>query len=62
VWSLLTSGGCIFVAGNSKNMPANVREAIRDIISLAGGLSTDSANDMLNHMEKEGRYQAETWG
>lgn len=43
-------------------MPANVREAIRDIISLTGGLSTDSANDMLNHMEKEGRYQAETWG
>ena len=62
VWSLLNSGACIYVAGNSKDMPASVREAIRDTISSVGGLSTDSANSMLDKMDKEGRYQTETWG
>lgn len=61
LWDILKSRGHVFVAGNSSNMPTSVWEAIRDICVSAGGLTTDSATNMLEQMEREGRYQTETW-
>lgn len=49
------------MAGNSNNMPTSVREAFRDSAVSSGGLSVDKANDLINQMEREGRYQTETW-
>lgn len=61
VWDGLKAGGYIFVAGNSNNMPTSVREAVRDIFVTKGEMSLELANDMLERMEREGKYQTETW-
>ncbi|KAH3792176.1 hypothetical protein DPMN_145667 [Dreissena polymorpha] len=61
VWRLLQSGAVVCVAGNSKNMPDSVREAIKEVGKVHGGLSDSAANDFLLMLDKEKRYQAETW-
>lgn len=61
VWDGLKAGGFFFVAGNSNNMPTSVREAVRDNLVSKGGMSLQMANDMLERMEREGKYQTETW-
>ncbi|KAK3914970.1 NADPH-dependent diflavin oxidoreductase 1, partial [Frankliniella fusca] len=61
IWKAIQNGGYVFVAGSSNNMPTSVREAIRESIMTVGGFNLDAANDMLDKMEREGRYQTETW-
>lgn len=61
MWKLIKEGGYVLVAGNSNNMPTSVREAFRDSAISCGGLTTDMADDFINLMEREGRYQTETW-
>lgn len=61
MWQIIRVGGHVFVAGNSNNMPTSVREAFRDSAMSCGGLSLDTANELMNQMEREGRYQTETW-
>lgn len=61
IWKILKSGGYVFVAGNSNNMPTSVREAIRDSLVSVGGFNIDAATDFLDKMEREGKYQTETW-
>lgn len=52
---------CIFVAGNSKNMPQEVREAF--VISCVeyGNLSKEEAEKLIQDMERTNKYQTETW-
>ncbi|XP_034233950.1 NADPH-dependent diflavin oxidoreductase 1 [Thrips palmi] len=61
MWKFLRAGGYVFVAGNSNNMPTSVREAFRDSAVSCGGLGIDAANAFIDKMEREGRYQTETW-
>ncbi|XP_041985478.1 NADPH-dependent diflavin oxidoreductase 1 [Aricia agestis] len=62
LWNLLNRGGYIFISGNAKNMPDNVRDAfIEDVISEAGGISLEDAKKMLEDMERNNRLQVETW-
>ncbi|KAK9688366.1 Nucleoside transporter [Popillia japonica] len=51
---------CIFVAGNSKNMPQEVREAF--VISCVeyGNLSKEEAEKLIQDMERTNKYQTET--
>lgn len=50
---LLERNGIFLVAGNSKNMPIAVKEAV------VNALNGDS--DRVEQMIKTGRYQEETW-
>ena len=49
----------MFVAGNSKNMPTQVRKAL--VNALATKLGSDDAERFVENMEMTGRYQTETW-
>jgi len=42
-------------------MPIAVRTALIDVFAEQGGLSLLQAEERLARMEKEGRYQQETW-
>lgn len=61
LWCLInTEKASIFLSGNAKNMPDNVREAIVEVIA-SGGHSTEDAKEILKNMERDGRFQTETW-
>jgi len=56
---ILEKSGSFFVAGNSKSMPTQVREAL--VAALAETLGQDEAENFVEKMEMNGRYQTETW-
>lgn len=52
----------IFISGNAKNMPDNVRDAfIEDVFMIEGDMKKEAATLLLKNMENEGRLQVETW-
>jgi sulfite reductase alpha subunit-like flavoprotein len=57
----LQANGVIYVAGNAKRMPRDVREAIVDTIVEKGGLSREDALKYIRQLENKARYQCETW-
>ncbi|XP_071394337.1 NADPH-dependent diflavin oxidoreductase 1 [Centroberyx affinis] len=62
LWDLIASkNGCFYIAGNAKEMPASVCEALKEAFQQEGGLSVEEADQMLDAMEKTGRFQSETW-
>ena len=56
---ILDGEGWMFVAGNSKNMPTQVRRSL--ISALTTRLGTEEAEKFVEKMENVGRYQTETW-
>lgn len=58
---VLENNGYIYVAGNSKQMPRDVRETILKIITERTKLTLEEATKYLTKMEMEKRYQCETW-
>ncbi|KPJ21503.1 NADPH-dependent diflavin oxidoreductase 1 [Papilio machaon] len=61
LWKLIKDGGYIFISGNSKNMPDNVRDAFKDVFCEIGGLNEKESKDKLQMLERTGRLQMETW-
>ena len=62
LWDLLQSGAWIFVAGSSKDMPREVKDAfIKDVITETGKFSHHEAEQFVKQLENLGRYQTETW-
>ncbi|KAM3959856.1 LOW QUALITY PROTEIN: NADPH-dependent diflavin oxidoreductase 1 [Aphomia sociella] len=61
LWRLVdVEKASVFLSGNAKNMPDNVREAFVEVFEH-GGLSSDDAKEKLKSMERDGRFQSETW-
>lgn len=60
VWSIISSNGRIYIAGNNR-MPKDVREAIRDVIIKEGHMTEKEAEDYIARMERDKRYQVESW-
>ncbi|KAF9438167.1 NADPH-dependent diflavin oxidoreductase 1 [Entomortierella beljakovae] len=62
VWELLhEKRGTILLSGSSNRMPTDVTRALQRVISSQGKMSIEQANDYLNRVEKEGRFQQECW-
>lgn len=61
VWSLLTEGGAVYIAGSSTKMPSDVLSAFEEIISKESGLPKESAVRWLRALEKAGKYHVEAW-
>ncbi|WAR31737.1 NDOR1-like protein [Mya arenaria] len=57
----LLAGAFFFVAGNSKNMPEAVREAVKDVLITHGHMDREQADTYIQTMDRQKRYQAETW-
>ncbi|XP_071820437.1 NADPH-dependent diflavin oxidoreductase 1-like isoform X2 [Apostichopus japonicus] len=50
-----------FVAGNAKQMPADVEAALTRILQSEGTMTREAAEKYLREMEKKKRLQMETW-
>ncbi|CAH1786471.1 unnamed protein product [Owenia fusiformis] len=62
LWDLLENKGAWFyIAGNAKQMPDSVRDALKSVIQEQGLKTEDEAETYLRVLDKHKRYQAETW-
>ncbi|XP_050305008.1 NADPH-dependent diflavin oxidoreductase 1 isoform X2 [Anthonomus grandis grandis] len=61
VWDALNRNAYIFLAGNPKKMPQQVREAFIDVCVKNGGLTRPDAVKFIENMEKRNKYQTECW-
>jgi sulfite reductase alpha subunit-like flavoprotein len=51
----------VFIAGSAKRMPADVVDALRDVLCDVGGASVREADAFLAGMERAGRLVIEAW-
>ncbi|XP_008322669.1 NADPH-dependent diflavin oxidoreductase 1 [Cynoglossus semilaevis] len=62
LWDLIANKhACFYIAGNAKQMPTSVCDALKDAFQQKGCMSAGEAEQMLTAMEKSGRLQSETW-
>uniref|UniRef100_A0A0A9DPY6 Uncharacterized protein n=1 Tax=Arundo donax TaxID=35708 RepID=A0A0A9DPY6_ARUDO len=61
VWNLLDSDAAVYIAGSSTKMPADVTAALEEVICKEGGAKKEDAPKMLRKLEREGRFNIETW-
>lgn len=62
LWKLITFEGAYFyIAGNSNDMPKGVRNMMKQIAQKCGGKTLDEAEEWIQRLEKQNRYQEETW-
>lgn len=61
IWSLLSAGAAVYVAGSSTKMPADVTSMLEEIVSQESGVSKESAARWLKMQERAGRFHIEAW-
>ncbi|MBN3323911.1 NDOR1 oxidoreductase, partial [Atractosteus spatula] len=62
LWDLIANRAAhVYIAGNAKQMPAAVTEALKAVFQAEGGLSAPDAEGLLCQLERSGRFQTETW-
>ncbi|GAA6089541.1 NADPH-dependent diflavin oxidoreductase 1 [Tachysurus ichikawai] len=62
LWDLIVNKNAFFyIAGNAKQMPTAVCDALKEVFQQMGGVTESQAQEMLDTMEKSGRFQSETW-
>ncbi|KAF7255033.1 hypothetical protein EG68_10147 [Paragonimus skrjabini miyazakii] len=62
VWSILANpDSFVFVAGNAKSMPNEVRNALVTVCETVGGLTAEEAEAKLTALEVDRRFQVEAW-
>lgn len=52
---------CFYIAGNAKEMPSSVRDALKVVFEKKAAVSAEDAERMVVAMEQSGRLQSETW-
>ncbi|XP_073288972.1 NADPH-dependent diflavin oxidoreductase 1 isoform X3 [Primulina huaijiensis] len=61
IWSLLSQGASVYIAGSSNKMPSDVLSAFEDIVSAESGVSKEVASRWIRALEKAGKYYVEAW-
>lgn len=61
VWQWLQDGAHIYVCGDAKRMAKDVEKTLIQIISQEGRLTPDDAEDYLNELREEKRYQRDVY-
>ncbi|ASK28580.1 assimilatory sulfite reductase (NADPH) flavoprotein subunit [Neisseria chenwenguii] len=61
VWAWLQQGAHIYVCGNAARMARDVEEALLDVIESQGKLNRDEAEDYLNDLREDKRYQRDVY-
>ncbi|TKS84077.1 NADPH-dependent diflavin oxidoreductase 1 [Collichthys lucidus] len=62
LWDLIANKrACFYIAGNAKEMPASVCDALKEVFQQEGGMSAEEAEQMLTAMDRSGQFQSETW-
>ncbi|CAL1568163.1 unnamed protein product [Knipowitschia caucasica] len=58
---MVNKNAYFYIAGNAKEMPSSVCDALKGVFQERGGVSAPEAEQMLAALEKSGRFQTETW-
>ena len=61
LWQWLQQGARIYVCGDASRMAKDVEQALLDTIAEQGGLSADDADEYLDNLRQEGRYQRDVY-
>ncbi|XP_041098613.1 NADPH-dependent diflavin oxidoreductase 1 isoform X2 [Polyodon spathula] len=62
LWDLIVNKkGHFYIAGNAKQMPAAVTDALKTAFESEGRLSAAESEELLAELERQGRFQSETW-
>ncbi|WP_373700265.1 assimilatory sulfite reductase (NADPH) flavoprotein subunit [Neisseria dentiae] len=61
VWAWLQQGAHVYVCGDAARMARDVENTLLDIIAAQGKLSRDDAEDYLNDLREEKRYQRDVY-
>lgn len=61
VWEWLTRGAHFYICGDAARMAVDVDRALHQVVSLAGGLSSEAATSYVKDMAKSGRYQKDVY-
>ncbi len=61
VYAHVEEGGFIYVCGDAKGMAPAVNQALREVIMLQGGRSQERADEYLQQLVREQRYQRDVY-
>ncbi|KAG6412440.1 hypothetical protein SASPL_125119 [Salvia splendens] len=61
IWSLLSQGAAVYVAGSANKMPADVLSALEEIFSNETGVPREAASTWIRKLERAGKYHVEAW-
>lgn len=61
LWQWLQEGAYFYVCGDAAKMAKDVEQALLDVIAKEGNLSPDEAEDYLNELREEKRYQRDVY-
>ncbi|MBF1302054.1 MAG: NADPH-dependent assimilatory sulfite reductase flavoprotein subunit, partial [Neisseria sp.] len=61
VWNWLQQGAHIYVCGDAARMARDVENALIEVIETQGKLSRDEAEDYLNDLREDKRYQRDVY-
>ncbi|MBF1251465.1 MAG: sulfite reductase subunit alpha, partial [Haemophilus parainfluenzae] len=61
LWQWLQEGAYFYVCGDASKMAKDVEQALLEVIAKEGNLSLDEAEDYLNELREEKRYQRDVY-
>ncbi|XP_065830263.1 NADPH-dependent diflavin oxidoreductase 1-like [Oscarella lobularis] len=62
VWTMISEKQAyLYIAGNSKQMPTDVRNALKTVCAKWGNMSEEESDDYLKKLEQKKRFHMETW-
>ncbi|MDY4280138.1 MAG: assimilatory sulfite reductase (NADPH) flavoprotein subunit [[Pasteurella] mairii] len=61
VWAWLQQGAYIYVCGDAAKMAKDVENALLEVIEKQGNLSKDEAEELLNELREDKRYQRDVY-
>lgn len=61
IWQWLQDGAYIYVCGDASRMAKDVDKALLDVIEQQGGLSREEAEEYVDHLREEKRYQRDVY-
>ncbi|RUS69230.1 hypothetical protein EGW08_023009 [Elysia chlorotica] len=62
LWKMIQEQNAYFyIAGNAKSMPDDVKEALVDVVSKQGAMTSVDATLYVQQLEKSRRFQVEAW-
>ena len=61
VYKWLENGAILYVCGDKGKMAKDVHNTLVDIVSIEGGLSKEKAENYLNRLQREKRYQKDVY-
>lgn len=61
IWQWLQQGAHIYVCGDASKMAKDVEHALLDVIAQQGGLNADDADEYLDNLRQEKRYQRDVY-